>query len=186
VKADRLRAPISRETERSRKLYSSRGAVERELGRLKHEWALLSLRVRGLDRVRLRADLTILAQARLYARRGPGSAARGLAADRCSTQPVRVRLLERGARGGCSEPNGVAMKRVKRVLLVLVATLLAMAAITTSALASSSDFYLNLGGIQGEGTTHVVRTPSGQIRVNEIPATGPCNSGRNPNCVVIT
>jgi len=46
---------------RSRKLYSSRGAVEREFGRLKHERALLPLRVRGLDRVRLHADLTILA-----------------------------------------------------------------------------------------------------------------------------
>jgi hypothetical protein len=46
--------------ERSRKLYRSRGAVEREFGRLKHEWALLPLRVRGLDRVRLHADLTIL------------------------------------------------------------------------------------------------------------------------------
>jgi hypothetical protein len=31
-------------------------------GRLKHEWALLPLRVRGLDRVRLHADLTILAK----------------------------------------------------------------------------------------------------------------------------
>ncbi len=38
------------------------GAVEREFGRLKHEWALLPLRVRGLERVRLHADLTILAK----------------------------------------------------------------------------------------------------------------------------
>jgi hypothetical protein len=62
VKADRLHPLIPRETERSRKLYRSRGAVEREFGRLKHEWALLPLRVRGLDRVRLHADLTILAK----------------------------------------------------------------------------------------------------------------------------
>jgi hypothetical protein len=62
VKADRLHPLIPRETERSRKLYSSRGAVEREFGRLKHEWAMLPLRVRGLDRVRLHADLTILAK----------------------------------------------------------------------------------------------------------------------------
>ncbi len=62
VKADRLHPLIPRETERSRKLYHSRGAVEREFGRLKHEWALLPLRVRGLDRVRLHADLTILAK----------------------------------------------------------------------------------------------------------------------------
>jgi hypothetical protein len=62
IKADRLHPLIPRTTERSRKLYHSRGAVEREFGRLKHEWALLPLRVRGLDRVRLHADLTILAK----------------------------------------------------------------------------------------------------------------------------
>ena len=62
VKADRLHPRIPRETERSRKLYRSRGAVEREFGRLKHEWALLPLRVRGLDRVALDADLTVLAK----------------------------------------------------------------------------------------------------------------------------
>jgi diguanylate cyclase (GGDEF)-like protein len=33
------------------KLYGSRGAVEREFGRLKHEWALAPLRVRGLEGV---------------------------------------------------------------------------------------------------------------------------------------
>jgi hypothetical protein len=62
IKADRLHPLIPRETERSAKLYRSRGAIEREFGRLKHEWALLPLRVRGLDRVRLHADLTILAK----------------------------------------------------------------------------------------------------------------------------
>jgi transposase len=62
VKADRLHPLIPRESERSRKLYRSRGAVEREFGRLKHEWALLPLRVRGLERVQLHADLTILAK----------------------------------------------------------------------------------------------------------------------------
>ena len=35
---------------------------EREFGRLKNEWALPPLRVHGLDRVRLHADLTILAK----------------------------------------------------------------------------------------------------------------------------
>jgi hypothetical protein len=35
--------------------------VERESGRLKHEWPLLPLRVRRLERVPLHADLTILA-----------------------------------------------------------------------------------------------------------------------------
>jgi len=62
VKADRLHPLIPRESRRSRKLYKSRGAVERGFGRLKNEWALLPLRIRGLDRVRLHADLTILAQ----------------------------------------------------------------------------------------------------------------------------
>jgi hypothetical protein len=36
--------------------------VEREFERLKNEWSLLPLRVRGLDRVKLHADLTILAK----------------------------------------------------------------------------------------------------------------------------
>jgi hypothetical protein len=62
VKADRLHPLIPRHTDRSRKLYHSRGAVEREFGRLKNDWALAPLRVRGLDRVRLHADLTILAK----------------------------------------------------------------------------------------------------------------------------
>jgi len=62
VKADRLHPLIPRECARSRALYASRGAVEREFGRLKHEWALAPLRTRGLERVRLHADLTILAK----------------------------------------------------------------------------------------------------------------------------
>src|SRR5437016_5478977 len=44
------------------KLYRGRGAIEREFGRLKNEWALLPLRVRGLERVQLHADLTIFAK----------------------------------------------------------------------------------------------------------------------------
>jgi hypothetical protein len=36
--------------------------VEREFGRLKNDWALAPLRVRGLERVQLHADLTILAK----------------------------------------------------------------------------------------------------------------------------
>jgi hypothetical protein len=36
--------------------------VERAFGRAKHEWALLPLRVRGIERVQLHADLTVLAQ----------------------------------------------------------------------------------------------------------------------------
>jgi len=60
--ASRLHPLIPRETLRWKGLYRRRSAVEREFGRLKHEWALLPLRVRGIDRVRLHADLTILAK----------------------------------------------------------------------------------------------------------------------------
>lgn len=53
---------IPRQSPRFWKLSKGRAAVEREFGRLKNEWALLPLRVRGLDRVQLHADLTILAK----------------------------------------------------------------------------------------------------------------------------
>lgn len=62
IKADRLHTLIPRGTDRWWSLYRQRGAVEREFGRLKHSWGLAPLRVRGLDRVRLHADLTILAR----------------------------------------------------------------------------------------------------------------------------
>jgi Transposase DDE domain len=62
VKADRMRTLVPRESSRWFKLYRGRVAVEREFGRLKHEWALLPLRVRGLERVRLHADLTVLSR----------------------------------------------------------------------------------------------------------------------------
>jgi hypothetical protein len=60
VAADRLHPLVPRETKRWKGLYRGRSAVEREFGRLKNEWGLKPLRVRGLDRVRLHADLTIL------------------------------------------------------------------------------------------------------------------------------
>ena len=62
VAADRLHPLIPRESKRWKALYRGRAAVEREFGRLKHEWALSPLRVRGIERVRLHADLTILAK----------------------------------------------------------------------------------------------------------------------------
>ncbi len=62
VKASRLHTLIPRTTDKWKSLYHQRGAVEREFGHLKHEWGLTPLRVRGLERVRLHASLTILSQ----------------------------------------------------------------------------------------------------------------------------
>lgn len=62
VKADRLHPLIPRETLRWKGLYRKRGGVEREFGRLKGAWALAPLRVRRIERVRVHADLTILAK----------------------------------------------------------------------------------------------------------------------------
>ncbi|HZT85841.1 MAG TPA: transposase [Gaiellaceae bacterium] len=61
VKADRLHPLIPRESKRWRDLYRGRASVERTFGRLKHEGGLGPLRVRGLERVQLHADLCILA-----------------------------------------------------------------------------------------------------------------------------
>ena len=63
IKADRMHTLIPRSTDRWKALYRQRGAVEREFGVLKHQWAMLPLRVRRLPRVRLHVDLTILGQA---------------------------------------------------------------------------------------------------------------------------
>lgn len=62
VKADRLHTLVPRSTKRWKNTYRQRGCVERGFGRLKHQWGLLPLRVRRIDRVRLHVDLTILAQ----------------------------------------------------------------------------------------------------------------------------
>jgi Transposase DDE domain len=43
-----------------KRLYRGRAAVEREFGRLKHDYGLAPLRVRGLQRVQLHADLVML------------------------------------------------------------------------------------------------------------------------------
>lgn len=53
IKADRLHTLIPRETARWEDLYRSRVAVERTFGRLKHECALLPLRIRRIERVSL-------------------------------------------------------------------------------------------------------------------------------------
>lgn len=60
VKADRLHPLMPRESARWKATYRKRAAVERAFGVLKHEWGLGPLRVRGIDRVRLHADLAIL------------------------------------------------------------------------------------------------------------------------------
>jgi transposase len=83
IKADRLHPLIPRETLRWKGLYRRRAAVEREFGRLKHQWSLLPLRVRGLERVQLHADITILAQLSSTLGR-----ARTLAAARASRRAV--------------------------------------------------------------------------------------------------
>ena len=61
-KSSRLHPLIPRETKRWRSLYRGRASVEREFGRLKNEYGLAPLRVRGLERVALHADLTMLAR----------------------------------------------------------------------------------------------------------------------------
>lgn len=61
IKATRMRPLIPRETKRWGDLYRGRGAVERAFGRLKHQHGLGPIRVRGLDKVALHADLCILA-----------------------------------------------------------------------------------------------------------------------------
>ena len=61
-KSSRLHPLIPRESKRWRDLYRGRAAVEREFGRLKNEYGLAPLRVRGLERVALHADLTMLAR----------------------------------------------------------------------------------------------------------------------------
>ena len=61
-KASRLHPLIPRDSKRFGDLYRGRGAVEREFGRLKHEWGLAPIRVRGREKVQLHADLVILAR----------------------------------------------------------------------------------------------------------------------------
>jgi hypothetical protein len=62
VKASRHHPLVPRGTKRFGELYRGRAAVEREFGRLKNEYGLTPLRVRGIERVALHADLTMLAR----------------------------------------------------------------------------------------------------------------------------
>jgi len=60
IGADRLHPLVPRNSKRWKAAYRKRASVEREFGRLKNQWGLSPLRVRGIDRVRLHADLCIL------------------------------------------------------------------------------------------------------------------------------
>ena len=102
VAADRLHPLIPRESDRWKAAYRKRAAVEREFGRLKHSWGLGPLRVRGLDRVRLHADLTILtklacALARVRAASSPSGSP---GSNRPGSRPVakRSRTADRADR----------------------------------------------------------------------------------------
>jgi hypothetical protein len=62
IKASRLYTLIPRDSDRWRELYRGRAAVEREFGRLEARMEPADHRARGIERVRLHADLTILAK----------------------------------------------------------------------------------------------------------------------------
>jgi IS5 family transposase len=98
--ADRLHTLIPRSTKRWKAGYRKRAAVEREFGRLKNQWGLKPLRVRGLDRVRLHADLTILtklacALARARAATAPPRRQRGSSHAAARPAPMKVRPATR-------------------------------------------------------------------------------------------
>jgi hypothetical protein len=55
-------SPIPYGSDGWRRLYRGRASVEREFGRLKHDYGLTPLRMRGLGRVALHADLVVMAR----------------------------------------------------------------------------------------------------------------------------
>lgn len=98
IGASRLHPLIPRESKRFKAGYRKRAAVEREFGRLKNQWGLKPLRVRGLGRVRLHADLTILTKlACALARVRAASAASGIGGKtRLGSRPVAKRSRAEG------------------------------------------------------------------------------------------
>jgi hypothetical protein len=62
TKGVRLSRFLPRDTPRWKELYKGRGSVERAFSQLKGEWAMLPLKIRGLAKVALHVDLTILAK----------------------------------------------------------------------------------------------------------------------------
>jgi hypothetical protein len=100
IAASRLHTLVPRNTKRWKAAYRKRAAVEREFGRLKNQWGLKPLRVRGLDRVRLHADLTILtklacALSRARAATAPPRRQRGSSHAVARPAPMRVRPATR-------------------------------------------------------------------------------------------
>ena len=71
----RLNPHIARSSRRFHDLYGRRIAVEREFGRLKTLYGLAPLRIRGIERIRLHADLTMLARLSLALYRVEGAIA---------------------------------------------------------------------------------------------------------------
>lgn len=62
TKGARLSRFLPRSTDRWKELYKGRGSVERAFNYLKHEWAMLPLKIRGLTKVALHVDLTVLSK----------------------------------------------------------------------------------------------------------------------------
>jgi hypothetical protein len=73
-KPTRFNPRIQRHTQRYRDLYRRRVSVEREFGRLKHDYGFAPLRVRGQKRVALHADLVMLARLTLALNRARADA----------------------------------------------------------------------------------------------------------------
>jgi hypothetical protein len=94
-KTSRLHPLIPRDSKRFGDLYRGRSAVEREFGRLKHEWGLGPLRVHGIEKVQLHADLGILARL-------------ASALARARAVPLAACLYSRSLREG-----GVSMAEIK-------------------------------------------------------------------------
>lgn len=107
IKADRLHPLIPRETKRWKAAYRKRAAVEREFGRLKNEWGLKPLRVRGLDRVRLHTDLTVLTKLACTLSRARST--RSLAGGRSKEPQARGRAARAssGAGNDARAPSGI-------------------------------------------------------------------------------
>jgi transposase, IS5 family len=104
VAASRLHPLVPRSTKRWKAGYRKRAAVEREFGRLKNQWGLKPLRVRGLDRVRLHADLTILTKLAC-------ALARVRAAATLATRPRSARPASR--RGATKAPQAGRRDRLR-------------------------------------------------------------------------